>query len=250
MSEKQKITEKRGRWGRRKSDFVVRYLLVTSLAAHTVVGAVMIQSCQTAYVDSVPLPPNLPYATLEDISSGTVKSYRFTLEWKREPGRLSPSGVYDEEKTTTAILNAYETWLQYEKAINPLPHYAPADEDDPLDFNVWVKIAKWKLNNDLDTKKVVINRCWPQSLIKAIKEGTKTATRQAWVDSIEERIVEFKQAMKEIKGMMAALEKSPLYKFEVDGEPLLRASMSVWRNLLPSRRTRRPILNIRPGTSG
>jgi hypothetical protein len=221
MSEKKTITEKRGRWGRRKSDFVVRYLLVTSLAAHIVVGAVMIQSCQTAYVDSVPLPPNLPYASIETEGSGNAKSYRFTLEWHRADGKLSPSAVYSEADTAAAIQEAYDTWLRYEKAINPLPHYAPADEDDPLDFNVWVKNTQWKLNNNDVTKKVVINRYWPPSLIKEINEGTKTATRQAWVDSIEERIVEFKQAVEDIKGMMAAIEESAQYEFEVDGEPLL-----------------------------
>ena len=49
------------------------------------------------------------------------------------------------------------------------------------------------------------------------------AGREAWVNSIADREVEFKQAMEGIKGMMAAIEESPLYEFEVDGEPLLKS---------------------------
>jgi hypothetical protein len=110
----------------------------------------------------------------------------------------------------------------YEYKINPLPHYAPAVEGGDLDFEtVWGDVAgQWKLIND-PPKRVVINRCWPPSLIEAIEAKKAEATRDAWLDSLEERIVEFKEAMEDIKDMMAAIEESPLYDFEVNDEPLL-----------------------------
>jgi hypothetical protein len=201
-----------------------KYLIV----AAGMLDALALAGCNPDYTeDLLPLPPNLPHALLEDEKSGDVKNYRFTLTWKRITGKLSSweeyLEVYDEE-IAEAITEVYETWLLYEKKINPLPHYAPADEDEELDFAVYDETSlPWMLDNSDATKKIVINRCWPQSLIKEINAGTKQPTRDAWLGSTAERVEEFKQAVKGIKGMMAAIEKSPLYEFEVDGEPLLKS---------------------------
>ncbi|GHT88962.1 hypothetical protein FACS1894137_17600 [Spirochaetia bacterium] len=44
---KKTIVEKRGRWGRRKSDYIIRYMLATSLLAHIVVAVSIVAGCNT-----------------------------------------------------------------------------------------------------------------------------------------------------------------------------------------------------------
>ena len=194
----------------KKSDLVIAFLIIAIILGGVLGG---LASCQNATAESLPIPPSLPYAS---ITGESVENYRFSLIWKMEDSLLSPQAVYDEEKTSLAIYEAYYTWEEFEKKINPLPHAVPADPDAPLDFEVWASGTggKLMLNND-GTKKIVINRCWPQSLI-----GT-TPSRADWIASDVERETEFKQAVKDIKTMMASIEKSPLREFLVNDEPLL-----------------------------
>jgi hypothetical protein len=195
----------------KKSDLVIAFLIIAVVLGGVLAG---LASCQNAPADSLPLPPKLPYAS---ITGEGVENYRFSLIWKMVDGILSPSAVYDPEEAAAAIYEAYNTWELFKKKIDARPHAVPADPDAPLDLAVWTTDAiggGYVLNNN-GTKKIVVNRCWPQSLI-----GT-TLTRADWIAARAEREKEFKQAVKDIEAMMASIEKSPLYEFEVNNEPLL-----------------------------
>jgi hypothetical protein len=198
----------------KKSDLLIAAAIVAGLLGGVLAGLASCQNGLTSDIDSLALPPTLPYAR---ITSQSGESYRFSLAWKMEDVILSPQAVYDEAETAAAISNAYNKWEEFERKIYALPHAVPADPDAPPDLAVWELgggAAGYVLKND-GTKEIVINRCWPKSLI-----GT-TLTRAAWLASREERQKEFRQVVSDIKAMMASIEKSPLREFLVNDEPLL-----------------------------
>jgi hypothetical protein len=186
-----------------------------------VIAALFLTTCELEIPDSFILPPNLPYASITGEDGGELQNLKFTLTWQRADGMLSAKPVYDEEVTADAIEAVYNEWQRFEKLIDPRPHFKPAEDadvKDDLDLVCWVFQGGgggWVLNNE--NEPIVINRYWLPSLI----ESEEDLTQAAWLESREDREEAFKQAVKDIRTMQAAIAKSPLYEFEVNGEPLL-----------------------------
>jgi hypothetical protein len=175
--------------------------------------------------DSLALPPNLPYAAIIgktgaalDSAGNPIWNYAFSLTWKREEAILSPSTVYDLNApyVQNAIRQVLFQWNEFERYIDPKPHDETNTMRPTYDVFVMGSGGSKVLNNDEGTR-LFLRRCWPRSLM----EQETMPTRDEWFASKAERVAEFKQAVKDIKVMMAAIEKSPLLNLEVDGEPIL-----------------------------
>jgi hypothetical protein len=194
----------------KKSDLFIAYAVIV-IGLSSLLGVIV--SCQngmTSDIESLAMPLTLPNARVEDPSAGAANA-RFTLAWKMDDGILSPSAVWDEARITEALKEVGNTYQRYLNLIDPVPHEPPDDSDSSLlNYHVW---KGGRLNNGKFT--IVINRYWPQSLIESL--AGRTPTREDWLSSTDARAAAFKQAVKDIKAMMAAIKKSPLYEFEVEG---------------------------------
>ncbi|GHV27939.1 hypothetical protein AGMMS4952_10500 [Spirochaetia bacterium] len=163
------VTRERRKFGRRKSDYITRYLLITSLLAHVVVGAAFVQSCQMEYVEHINLPPVLPKAIFMPGDSAEGEKGQvfkdmptFKVVWQHLPGVVDPNnnGSYTEDQLEESGAAFALAWEAFKDAIEPRPYYLVDAETGEKDFKVWTKNPKgdWKIANDYDDSRVIIER--------------------------------------------------------------------------------------------
>ncbi|GHV80002.1 hypothetical protein AGMMS49944_17930 [Spirochaetia bacterium] len=190
------------------------------IVAAGALAVLILAGCNPDYVESLNLPPELPFGTI--ISSSNTSSgysvHSFVLEWKRGSQALpfvevDPIAV---EKTTFAVLEQlYEKWSEYTSLIDPKPFY-DKDKDgtaaggpitsDPYEVFVYERttdiIGHLNNANPTDNGPIVIHRYWPK-LMKP--------TVAMWYYAVATRKMAFKKAAAEIEGMIDSIKAHPLY---------------------------------------
>jgi hypothetical protein len=207
----------------KKRDLFIAYSIVIIGLSGLFGGIVSCQNGLTSDVESLAIPPKLPRAAI--VSGGgaesgsaenSITNYRFSLNWKYENTVLPASWSPEDPVIQDSIRDVLVEWEQFEKYTDPKP-CDEADSSNPkYDVIILGGMGGQVLENDNGTN-LVLRRCWPLNLTQ---QGT-APTRADWDASFDERVAEFKQTVKDIKAMMAALEKSPLFDVEVDGELIL-----------------------------
>jgi hypothetical protein len=158
--------------------------------------------------------PRFPKAVISDYGPpGYDESFpgkEFDIVWE-------PVGTRTQAEIDDALVAVYEDWRLFEKMTDPRAHVRPTDYNDPLDYAVWVPGMGGAVRLDNNGRAdIELRRCWPRSLLGS------APTYAGWIASQRDRITEFKEAVKRIKAMRAALQASPLYETEVNGEKPLQ----------------------------
>ncbi|GHV76380.1 hypothetical protein AGMMS49942_12010 [Spirochaetia bacterium] len=178
------------------------------------------------YVDSIPLPPELPYATLSQEEDG---AHQYKLEWKRASGRLLQDAEYNDSALNEVTQGALDTWREYIRVIDPRPFYDKSGTGlapvEGAPFEVFNSGGKLDNGNPSGNGNIVIHRYWP----KDAAGNMVTPNRIAWLGAVTARAAAFKKAAGEIEGMLAAIEKSPLY---TKGSEPLRALHEAMANAI------------------
>jgi hypothetical protein len=193
----------RRKFGRRKGDYITRYLLITSLIAHVIVAGVVIAGCEQMNAGigiktpdtgvevggGVPggSPAKIPVAHF-NAADGTNAT--FTLTWAEQSAGDTDIYIYTElDKVLTQ-------WNAYAELFNSLPQ-GPAGTYLSLE----TQRSYLALNNS-SSSKVILRRWWPAGVPQ---------THTAWIASNSQRRAGFLTARAAIQAVMAELKGSPYY---------------------------------------
>ncbi|GHU84062.1 hypothetical protein FACS189473_0270 [Spirochaetia bacterium] len=202
--------------------------LKSCIIAAGTLAALLLTTCQVTFVDSISLPPELPYCKImasNNTSTGN-EDYSFVMEWRRKPGLLPYTTVDPkaEVKEIIATLSqAHDVWAEYVDFIDPKPFWdpdgngkaqidgVPMMSSEP--YNVFVNVnSVFKLDNDPAQGPLIIRRYWP-----TVTDGAgmpMTPDVAVWYASEEARKKAFKKAAAEVEDMLAAIKGSYFYARE------------------------------------
>ncbi|GHT64469.1 hypothetical protein FACS1894110_04160 [Spirochaetia bacterium] len=169
------------------------------------------------YVETIDLLPSLPYARIiEDLKFDAVDNplgwndTRFVLEWRRQPGRVIPGAVVDQQVIDEAALAVLDKWMEYIARVDPHPFIN--DSGDGLssgsgnDTEVFESSGGGpNTNYAIDKENVVIHRYWPASA------GAPPTDWASFMATAEHRETMYDKAVAEIKAMRMAIKDSPFY---------------------------------------
>ncbi|GHU99896.1 hypothetical protein FACS189483_09620 [Spirochaetia bacterium] len=186
-------------------------------------AALLLTTCRIELVDSMALPPKLPYCTIVSSNDTTTgfSVHSFVLEWRWKSSIL-PYRAKDPKAEVKEIFAALEQalakWREYTILIDPLPFYDKVGDGKALTTSnrdvLLDRGGQFLLDNSNPNTngKIVIHRYWPKLTDTS---GTPLDLDvPMWYALKATRAKAFKKVAAEIEGMMAAIEASRFYAEE------------------------------------